>query len=326
MSVSASSQGPAPVHAQGAKDHGGEHRHDHFWGYLAALGTVAIWSGFILVSRAGGKTALTPYDILALRLATAGVLLLPFAGSLPKGAWSDRRLWTLALVGGLLYGLLVYAGFKQAPAAHGAILLPGMQPFLIALVAWAMTGARPHRARLVGLAAIAAGIVCVATPYVLGTGAWTPAILGGDALILASSLVWAVYSVLVKRWGFDPWTLTRFVALGSAVVFLPVYVLWLPKALDAVPVSMLVVQGLYQGIGPTIVAMLLFLKAVHYLGAERTGAMIALVPVIAGVAAAPLLGEPLTGWLLAGLAFVSAGAFLAVRPLPTAIRSPARPT
>ena len=140
------------------------------------------------------------------------------------------------------------------------------------------------------------------------------------ALILASSVIWALYSVLAKRWGYEPWTLTRFVALGSAAVFLPVYFLWLPKALGEVPASMLILQGLYQGIGPTIVAMLLFLKAVHSLGPERTGAMIALVPVLSGVAAVPLLGEPLTGWLLAGLAFVSAGAFVAARPLPPTVR------
>ena len=294
-------------------------------GYLAAAGTVAIWSGFILVSRMGGKTALTPYDVLALRLGTAALLLLPFAGSLPAGAWRDRKLWILALSGGLLYGLLVYAGFKSAPAAHGAILLPGLQPFLIAAVAWTITGARPGRGRMLGLAGIGVGIACVAAPYFTG-GGWSAATLEGDALFLGASLVWAIYSVLAKRWGYSAWTLTRFVALASAVLFLPVYALWLPKALGEVPTSMLLVQGLYQGIGPTIVAMLLFLKAVEILGPERTGAMIALVPVLAGVAAAPLLGEPLTASLLAGLAFVSAGAFIAARPLPTPQRSQPCPT
>ena len=298
----------------------------HLAGYLAAAGTVAIWSGFILVSRLGGKTALTPYDVLALRLGTAALLLLPFAGSLPAGAWRDRRLWILALGGGLLYGVLVYAGFKSAPAAHGAILLPGLQPFLIAAVAWTLTGARPGRARMVGLAGIGVGIACVAAPYLTGSGQWSAETVEGDLLFLGASIVWAIYSVLAKRWGYSPWILTRFVALASAVLFLPVYGLWLPKALDAVPTSMLVVQGLYQGIGPTIVAMLLFLKAVDILGPERTGAVIALVPVLAGVAAAPLLGEPLTGWLLAGLAFVSAGAFTAARPLPTPARSEPCPT
>ncbi|MDP3287073.1 MAG: DMT family transporter [Methyloversatilis sp.] len=283
-------------------------------GYLAAAGTVAIWTGFILVSRLGGKSALTPYDTLALRLGTAALLLLPFAGSLPRGAWRDGRLWTLAMMGGLLYGVLAFAAFKFAPAAHGAILLPGMQPFLIAVVAWAISGARPGGASVAGLVFIAVGIACVARHELVGHGSWTPDLLIGDALLLGSSLAWAIYSVLARKWAYDPWTLTRFVALASALVFLPVYLLWLPKALDAVPLSMLALQGLYQGVAVTIVAMVLFLKAVAVLGAQRTGALVALVPVLAGVMAAPLLGEALSGWLIAGLLFVSAGAFVAVRP------------
>jgi drug/metabolite transporter (DMT)-like permease len=111
--------------------------------------------------------------------------------------------------------------------------------------------------------------------------------------------------------------LTRVVAVGSAAVYMPIYLLALPKGLDTVPVSMLVVQGLYQGIGPTIVAMLLFLRAVAILGAERTGALVALVPVMAGLGAVPLLGEPLTVWLMLGLALVSMGAYASSRPTPT---------
>ena len=88
--------------------------------------------------------------------------------------------------------------------------------------------------------------------------------LGGDALILASSTAWALYGLLARHWGFAPWLLTRFVALASALAFLPLYLLFLPKQ----------------------------------------------------VCTAPLLDEAVDGWLLAGLVFVSLGAFLAVRPLP----------
>lgn len=295
-------------------------------GYLAGAGTVAIWSGFILLSRWGGKTGLTPYDILALRLATASLFLLPFCRGLGGSHWRDPRLWALALSGGLLYGLLVYAGFTGAPAAHGAILLPGLQPFLVAGVAWALFGTRLARERLLGLGAIALGLACVVWPLLSGRQDWSPALLQGDGLILASSLVWALYSVLARHWGYSPWLLTRFVALASALLYLPVYFLFLPRALDAVPLEVLLVQGLYQGIGPTIVAMLLFLKAVAILGAERTGAMIALVPVLAGVAAVPLLGEPMTPWLLAGLLLVSTGACLAARPVSRLKRSVPCPT
>lgn len=288
-----------------------EHLREYFLGYLCAAGTVVIWAGFILVSRLGGRTPLTAYDILALRLGMACLVLLPFLRGMPERCWRDPRLWTLTLVGGVAYGVLVYAGFKMAPAAHAAILLSGMQPFLVAWIAFLMMGERPSAVRMVGLAAIGVGVLCMAAPY-LG-GHWPAPLLGGDALILASSVVWAMYSVLVKRWRYSPWVLTRFVALGSGAVYLPVYLLFLPKQLNAVPVATLVFQGLYQGIGPTIVAMLLFLKAVSALGPARVGALIALVPVLAGVAAVPLLGEPLSAWLLCGLVCVSLGSFVSVK-------------
>jgi drug/metabolite transporter (DMT)-like permease len=282
-------------------------------GYLAALATVLIWAGFILISRLGGKSALSSWDIVALRLGTASVILLPFSMGIDRRVWRDPKLWLLCLMGGLLFLVLAYAGFKFAPAAHGAILMPGMQPFLVTALAWLLIGAVPSRQRLWSLLPIALGVACVAVPPFMNahTDAST---LFGDALLLSASLAWATYSVLVKKWHYDPWLLTRVVALGSAAVFLPVYALVLPRHLDQVPLSMLLLQGLYQGIGPTIVAMVLFLRAVSILGAERTGAMVGLVPVVAGLGAVPLLNEPLTPWLVAGLVLVFSGALLSARP------------
>lgn len=287
---------------------------NHLKGYLAATATLLIWTSFVLISRLGGKSVLTPYDVFALRLITAGLILLPLSSSLLRsGEWRDRRLWTLSLIGGLLYGVLVYGGFKFAPAAHGGILLSGLQPFLITAIVWLLVGTRPSRVRSIGLAGIAIGVICAAVPYFshLSTD-----MLLGDGLLLGSSVAWAFYSVLAKRWGFSPWTLTRAVALGSAILYLPIYALWLPKALAAAPLSMIVMQGLFQGVGATILAMIFFLRAVASLGPERTAAFLALVPVASGLLAVPLLDEALTGWLMSGLVFVSLGAYIASRPSP----------
>ena len=287
-------------------------------GYLAATATLVIWTSFVLVSRLGGKSVLTPYDVLALRLITASLILLPLSASLLRsGEWRDRRLWSLSMIGGLIYGVLVYGGFKYAPAAHGGILLSGMQPFLITAAVWLIAGTRPSRIRSIGLAGIAIGVFCAAVPYFTH---WSTDTLLGDALLLLSSVAWALYSVLAKRWGYSPWTLTRAVALGSAIIYLPIYALWLPTQLAAAPLSMIIMQGLFQGIGATILAMIFFLRAVASLGPERTAAFLALVPVAAGVLAVPLLGEPLTGWLMSGLVFVSLGAYIASRPAPHSSR------
>lgn len=280
-------------------------------GYLAAAATLLMWTGFSLFSRYAGTSVLTPYDVFALRLATAALVLLPFAPRLlGNNAWRDPRLWLLATLGSLLYCLFVYTGFRYAPAAHGAILLSGMQPFLISAILLIVDGTRPNRMRSVGLFCIALGIVCAATPYFHGL---SPTVAFGDLLIFTGSVLWAIYSVLAKRWGYSPWTLTCAVALIPAVLYLPVYALWLPKALDQAPLALIITQGLYQGIVATILAMLAYLKAISILGTERAAVFLALVPITTGLAAIPLLGEALNAWLLAGLVFVSAGSFIASR-------------
>lgn len=280
-------------------------------GYLAAAATLLMWTGFSLFSRYAGTSVLTPYDVFALRLATAALVLLPFSPRLlGKNAWRDPRLWLLATLGSLLYCLFVYTGFRYAPAAHGAILLSGMQPFLISAILLIVDGTRPNRMRSFGLLCIALGILCAATPYFHGL---SPAIAFGDLLIFTGSVLWAIYSVLAKRWGYSPWTLTCAVALIPAVLYLPVYALWLPKALDEAPLALIITQGLYQGIVATILAMLAYLKAISILGTERAAVFLALVPITTGLAAIPLLGESLNAWLLAGLVFVSMGSFIASR-------------
>jgi drug/metabolite transporter (DMT)-like permease len=281
-----------------------------------------MWTGFNLVSRLGGKSILTPYDIFALRLITASLVLLPFATGMPPGAWRDGRLWILAILGNLLYCLLVYQGFRYAPAAHGAILLAGLQPFLISAIVWLIAGTRPSRMRNAGLILIAIGIICAAMPYFTD---WSADSFLGDMLILMSSISWAFYSVLAARWGYSAWTLTRAVVLGSAVLYLPVYLLWLPKELAAAPLSMIIIQSLFQGIVASILAMLSYLKAVSILGTERAAAFLALVPIVTGLLAVPLLDEALTAWLLSGLVFASLGSYISSRYGTTPIRKPDEP-
>lgn len=267
-----------------------------------------MWSGFSLISRLGGKSVLTPYDIFALRLITASAILLPFIGSMPRRAWADRRLWILTFLCSLIYCPIAYTAFKYAPAAHGGILFPGLQPFLISALAWIVVGTRPTRIRSIGLSLIGAGIICAAMPYLTE---WSPDYAFGDLLMLISSFCWALYGFFAARWKYSPWVLTRAIAFGSAIVYLPIYWFWLPKEISNAPMSMILIQASFQGISATILAMLTYLKSLELLGPERTASFLALVPVVIGVLAVPLLDEPLTPWLGAGIVLVSLGSYVA---------------
>ena len=54
-------------------------------GLLAAVVTVTIWTGFIIIARASAQRTLTPFDIALLRIVGASLVLLPW------GWWMVRR-------------------------------------------------------------------------------------------------------------------------------------------------------------------------------------------------------------------------------------------
>lgn len=278
-------------------------------GYAYAASVVLIWAGFVLFSRLAGRTALNGNDLVALRFGVAALILLPAWWWKWRVSLFTPRMLVLMVVGGVAYTLAAYWSFHFAPAAHGAVLLSGMLPFFVAMTAWLLLGEPPRPRLQHALLCIALGVACLAK-HSLGDLArsWP-----GDLLMLAASLSWSIYTVLVRRWGFGPAETTIGVTLVSALVFLPVYWWLLPKGLMLAPVSAIVLQGFYQGVLVAIVAMVLYMQALVRLGPLRLGTAMATVPAIAGVGATLLLGEPFSLWLVAGLVLTSVGAWLGTR-------------
>lgn len=53
-------------------------RHPLFKGVAAIAAVIVIWSGFNIMSRLGGRSPLTPYDMAAIRFVFSGLVCLPF--------------------------------------------------------------------------------------------------------------------------------------------------------------------------------------------------------------------------------------------------------
>ena len=278
-------------------------------GYAFAAATVCIWAGFVLLSRLAGTTALNGNDLVALRFGVAAAILLPAWWFRWRVPLFTRRMATLMVFGGMAYTLLAYWSFRFAPAAHGAVLLSGVLPFFVALVTWVLLKQAPSYRVRQALFCIGAGVGCLALHSLGGLAQSWP----GDLMMVAASLSWAIYTVLVRRWGFSPAETTIGVTLLSALLFLPVYAWLLPRGIDATPWSSILLQGFYQGVLVAIVAMVLYMQALARLGPLRLGTVMATVPAIAGIGATLLLGEPFSLWLLGGLVLTSFGAWLGTR-------------
>jgi drug/metabolite transporter (DMT)-like permease len=186
-------------------------------------------------------------------------------------------------------------------------------PFAVTMLAWFILGERPTRGRYIGLAIITLGVACVGIENFSRTGI----ALTGDLLMLCGSVCWALYTVLLRKWGMQPLETAIAVTLIASMLYLPVYALFLPKALAVTPWPDIALQAFYQGVMAATVQMVLYARSVSLLGPTRMGLVMAFIPVTVGLAAVPILGEPLTPLICAGLVLVSAGAWVGNRRVNT---------
>ena len=299
-------------------------------GAVAAVVTVAIWTGFIIIGRASAGRTLLPFDIALLRILGASAVLLPWGLWLTRGRRGTpetslgglsplplRTTVVCGLFGGPIYAVLCYAGFFYAPAAHASVLMPGSLPLWTALLAAALLHDRITAARALGLACIVAGGLLVGGSSLLaslnGGEVWK-----GDLIFLAAAFCWSVYSVLARRHQLNPVLATIAITAFACLTYVPVFVLLvqagvLPTRLGEAPWREIVFQALFQGVGSVVISGIAFVQMVRAFGPVRSTMITALVPGLSALGAVLLLGEPL-GWnLLAGLALVTAGILLGVR-------------
>lgn len=258
-------------------------------GLSSAVAVLFIWSGFLVFSRAGVTTNLTVYDVTGLRFLVAGLIVLPFVNS-----WWPRHLPLKAIVvisvcgPGVLYTLLVYLGLKETSAAFGGVFTNGSLPIFVLAIAFGLDRERPGKWQIVAITLIVSGGVLIGYRGMASGGTDVAA---GILLFLTASAVLSAYFIGIGRWQITPRQALVLVTVPNAVVFLPIWIIFLPTGLPETEFSTVLFQALFQGIGPGFLAIIFFSLAVKHLGAAWTAGFSAVVPATAALLAIPVLSE-----------------------------------
>ncbi|MEM7224618.1 MAG: DMT family transporter [Pseudomonadota bacterium] len=278
-------------------------------GWLAAFGVVFIWSGWVVVSRLGVVQALTIYDMVALRFAVATLAVAPFVWRY----WPRTlKWWQIALISfgqGAPYLLLAFGGMRFAPASHAGIMMNGTLPIFAALVGWFWLGDRPDRWRIAGMAVILAGCGMIGwdrNSVGVASDAWI-----GHLLFMGAALFVAINLIATKAWQLTAMQAMVCIPTVNLLWFGPLYLAVLPKNLSSASWSEIALQGIYQGLGPSVLAVLFFTTAIRSIGPSPTAAMMAMVPGMAALMAIPLLGEWPSAVAWIGLILATGGILLA---------------
>lgn len=260
-------------------------------GYAAACTIMLIWSSWLVVSRYGTESGLTPYDLAALRYGISGLISLPFVLYFkPWRTMPFLRIVVLTILLGPLYILLVFGGFIFAPAAHGGIFMNGVLP-LVTLVIGRLWLSEPiGRRPLLGSAVVLIAIVMIVVDGsdLILSESWL-----GDLMFIGAGVFFSAYMVVSRVWRVTPIQLVFCGAVLNAVLYMPVWFVFLPSELgDAAP-AQLAIQTLYQGLIPNLFGLLLVGVAVQRIGSSETSAFMARVPGMGAILGVLLLNESL---------------------------------
>jgi len=279
--------------------------------YFALALAPLFWSGNVVVGRAL-REQVDPIALNLYRWSIAGLLILPFA---LRPLWRHRadllRHWPvitgLGLTGLAGFQTCVYFAVRHTEALNALLILQAT-PAVILLGAAALYGDRVTPLRLVGIALAAAGALVLVTrgaPAELLRLSARP----GDLWMLLAVVLWAAYSLLLKR---RPGRVPQVALLGASIVvglavLLPAW--WLTGGPAArPPLSREAWLGVgYIGLFASCLAFLCWNTGVAHVGPGTAGTFMYLMPLYGAVLGYLFLGEGVAPFHGAGAVLIFGG-------------------
>jgi drug/metabolite transporter (DMT)-like permease len=273
--------------------------------WLVLITTLLLWAGNWVVARAV-RDDITP------GLATVGRLLIVLAILLPLtlrglrsklarlGARDWKVLAALGFTGGGVHLGLQWLGMHYTTVTSG-ILYMSTSPIFILLMA-APIGERIRAAQWIGVIVSFCGVALIGTQGHLGAVTFNI----GDMMALASMVLWAAYTVLlrVRRDALDTPELLTMVCLFGLAFMLPwALVEGSRLELNALGAAAVV----YSAIGSLLLAYAGWSYVVKRIGAARAGVTLHLVPAFGAVLSALFLAEYPTWYHFGGIGLILAG-------------------
>ncbi|WP_256335957.1 EamA family transporter [Microbacterium sp. cf332] len=251
-----------------------------------------------------------PLLIATLRALPAGVILLGLARRLPSGRWW-WRVWILGALNFTGFFACLFVAAQRLPGGVAAVV-GGIQPLIVAGLAWAVLS---ERFTLATAAAGLTGAIGVGLVVAPGGASLDPV---GVAAALGGAISMAVGTVLTKRWGAGqpPLALTawQLIAGGILLAILTAVIEPMPTELPTPPQM---AAYAYLSVFGTALAYVLWFRGVRLLPTRVPAFVGLLSPVVAVLVGVVLAGERVTALQAAGLVLVIASvAAAAVPPRP----------
>lgn len=282
--------------------------------YFMLAGASLFWAGNAITGRAL-RGDISPVGINFGRWLVALVILLPLTYRSLLAQWPlikahGRLILALGLTGVTIFQTCLYLALQTTTAINSTLFF-SLTPVVIVALSWGLWGERLARPQILGILLSLIGAL-----FLIMQGRLDNLLAfrfnQGDLWMVLAVILWAIYSVLLKKLPptlAQPVTLTATVLAGMLFLF-PAFIL---TALAGATLRLTPLNGLgilYVGIFPSVLAFLFWNRGVQAIGPNKAGMYLHLMPVFGAILSFLFLDEGLALYHLVGAALVFGGIVL----------------
>ena len=290
----------------------GATRNQKITGHLFALFTTLVWGSCFVLTKVM-LNAFTPIQIIPLRMGLAYLALWALRPKTLKLPWRDELMFILiGITGGSVYFFLQNTAAAHTSAANVSILV-SMSPIITVILAqfFSQRGEKLGKWVYIGAVVAIAGVIMVVLNGTL-TFHLSPL---GDLLALAAALMWAIYSILIKKYTerYDNFLVTRRVFLWAFLTSVPLMLITdgMPSLTPLFTQLGILLSWLFLGVFGNAVCFALWNIAFKNLGVVITNNYLYATPFVTVVVGWLLLGEKISLMSILGAVLITLGVIFA---------------
>ncbi len=291
---------------------------NNYKAYFLLILTALFWSGNFIVGKAASIYEIPPFSLNFYRWLFAFIILFPFTYK----EILDNKKYILENIGFFIilgitsitiFNSIVYYSLYHTQVISGVLMISTI-PVWIMFIASLLKIERTNIFQIIGVVLSLTGVICIITKADLEL-IKNLDFNKGDLSMVVAMFSWAIYSALLRKktYKVSQIALLEVIIICGFVFLIPVYFIEMSLGYKVVLNTPFVLTLTYVVLFPGIIAFLFWIKGIAFIGANRAGVFLHLMPIFGAIMAIVIFNEEFMLYHFLGAIFIIVGIILSNR-------------
>ena len=293
-------------------------KNNNYKAYILLTLTALFWSGNFIVGKAASIYEIPPFSLNFYRWLFAFIILFPFTYKeiIANKNYVLENLGFFIILGITsitIFNSIVYYSLYHTQVISGVLMISTI-PVWIMFIASLLKIEKTNIFQIIGVILSLTGVICIITKAdfeLIRNMDFNK----GDLSMVVAMFSWAIYSALLRKktYKISQIALLEVIIICGFVFLIPIYFIEMSLGYKVILEIPFILTLSYVVLFPGIIAFLFWIKGIAFIGANRAGVFLHLMPIFGAIMAIVIFKEKFMLYHFLGAAFIIVGIILSNR-------------